>query len=256
MRKYLLDLTVISNIRINSRCTLLKLKSTDGLPVIKPGQFVQVRVDGSSTAFLRRPFSVHFVDKQNNEIWLLIQIIGKGTERLSELKKNDVVNVLLPLGNGFTIPDKGQYTCLLVGGGVGIAPLLYLGQQLVENGHKTTFLIGARTKQDLYQLDLLAAYGSVFTTTEDGSAGEKGFVTNHSLLTSAYFSKLYVCGPKPMMKAVARYAIEKNMECEVSLENTMACGLGVCLCCVENTKSGNVCVCKDGPVFNVNKLLW
>ena len=118
------------------------------------------------------------------------------------------------------------------------------------------FLWGARTKHGVLQLDYFEAIGDVFVTTEDGSCGEKGFVTNHSLLQSQSFGMIYTCGPKPMMKAVAEYAKKTNTPCEVSLENTMACGLGACLCCVEHTTEGNVCVCTEGPVFNINRLTW
>ena len=104
-------------------------------------------------------------------------------------------------------------------------------------------------------LDLFNKYGRVCVTTEDGSMGEKGFVTNHSVLNE-HFDRICTCGPKPMMVAVARYANQNNMECEASLENMMACGLGACLCCVEKTTEGNLCVCKEGPVFNVKRLLW
>ncbi|MGL4332083.1 MAG: dihydroorotate dehydrogenase electron transfer subunit, partial [Bacteroidales bacterium] len=98
-------------------------------------------------------------------------------------------------------------------------------------------------------------YGNVHITTEDGSFGEKGYVTNHSVFSNS-IDKIFTCGPKPMMQAVARIAKEKSIDCEVSLENTMACGFGVCLCCVENTVDGHVCVCKEGPVFNISKLKW
>ena len=116
--------------------------------------------------------------------------------------------------------------------------------------------MGARSRNDLLQLEQFALYGEVYTTTEDGSMGEKGYVTQHTLLDKANFEKIYVCGPKPMMMSVARYAKSRKIDCEVSLENTMACGVGACLCCVENTIEGHVCVCKEGPVFNINKLLW
>jgi dihydroorotate dehydrogenase electron transfer subunit len=96
----------------------------------------------------------------------------------------------------------------------------------------------------------------VFVTTEDGSEGEKGFVTNHSIWDSEHFDQISVCGPKPMMMAVAKMARERNTPCEVSLENMMACGLGACLCCVEDTNEGNVCVCKEGPVFDIDRLKW
>ena len=145
---------------------------------------------------------------------------------------------------------------LLIGGGVGVAPLLYMGAKMKESGAEPTFLLGARSAKDLLMLDIFRRYGRVYVTTEDGSEGEKGFVTNHSLLQQECFDRISTCGPTPMMKAVARFARENGIDCEVSLENLMACGLGACLCCVEKTTEGNLCVCKDGPVFNIKKLLW
>ena len=128
--------------------------------------------------------------------------------------------------------------------------------ELKKQGIEPTFLLGARTADALLELDKFEALGRVFVTTEDGSAGEKGFVTGHSVFDKEHFDRMSVCGPLPMMKAVARLAREKDMDCEVSLENMMACGLGACLCCVEKTVKGNVCVCKEGPVFNINELTW
>jgi dihydroorotate dehydrogenase electron transfer subunit len=144
---------------------------------------------------------------------------------------------------------------LLVGGGVGSAPLYYLAEELKRGGHEFTILIGARSAKDLYLREAYEALGRVEYTTEDGSLGEKGYVTNHSLLAEKY-DCIYTCGPKPMMMAVARYAREKGIACEVSLENKMACGLGACLCCVEDTKEGHKCVCTDGPVFSIDELKW
>ena len=123
-------------------------------------------------------------------------------------------------------------------------------------GADPVFLLGARSGNDLLQLDLFARYGEVYLTTEDGSRGERGYVTLHSVLSQKVFTRLYSCGPKPMMVAVARFAKNRGIDCEVSLENRMACGVGACLCCVENTTEGHLCVCKEGPVFNINKLLW
>ena len=145
---------------------------------------------------------------------------------------------------------------LLIGGGVGVAPLLYMGAEMKLAGIEPTFLLGARTAQDLLLTDEFNKYGRVYVTTEDGSEGEKGFVTNHHILTQETFDRISTCGPTPMMKAVARLAKAKGIACEASLENLMACGLGACLCCVEKTVDGNVCVCKDGPVFNIQSLLW
>lgn len=256
MKKFCLDLRVASIVRLNEKYVLIKLTDTCPLPAMQPGQFVEVRVDGSPTTFLRRPISIHFVDKERNELWLLVAVIGEGTRHLAQLKAGDVLNCVLPLGRGFSLPMKSGERFLLVGGGVGIAPLLYHGQEVQRLGGDVTFLLGARTSADVLQLEAFKAYGRVFVTTEDGSLGEKGFVTNHSLLQQERFDMISVCGPKPMMQAVVRYATHVKTECEVSLENMMACGVGACLCCVEKTIEGNVCVCKEGPVFNMKKLLW
>lgn len=181
--------------------------------------------------------------------------IGDGTRQLATLKAGDTVNCLLPLGNGFTMPNVAKRV-LLVGGGVGVAPLLYQGKALKAAGIEPVFLLGARSAKDLLELDLFREVGKVYVTTEDASMGEKGFVTNHSILQKESFDLIQTCGPKPMMVSVARYAREKGIPCEASLENMMACGLGACLCCVEKTTEGNLCVCKEGPVFNIEKLLW
>lgn len=132
-------------------------------------------------------------------------------------------------------------------------------------GNEPTFLLGARKASDLLLMDEFNKYGRVYVTTEDGSGiydndvegmCQKGFVTNHTILHTCKFDRISTCGPKPMMMAVAGYAVEAGIDCEVSLENMMACGVGACLCCVEKTTDGNICVCKEGPVFNIKKLLW
>ena len=254
--KYLKDLTVKAVEHPHERYVLLKLTDKEPLPEMAPGQFVEVKVEGSERTFLRRPISINYVDKANNELWLLIQTVGDGTRKLATLKEGDKLNLLFPLGNGFSDVEKKSEEVLLIGGGVGVAPLLEYGKWLKERGAKPTFLLGARSKADLLELELFRQFGEVFITTEDGSAGEKGFVTQHSVLSNRSFDRISVCGPKPMMVAVAKYAKKNNVKCEVSLENMMACGLGACLCCVEKTVNGNVCVCKEGPVFDVNLLSW
>ena len=255
MKKYVLDLTVVSVERIHARYVLIRLTDAKPLPDMSPGQFVEVRIDGSPSTFLRRPISINYVDRTQNLLWLLVATVGDGTKTLATLQPGSVLNCVLPLGNGFTPVVSGQKV-LLVGGGVGVAPLLYMGAQMLEQGIEPTFLLGARTQNDLLMLDEFKKYGRVFITTEDGSIGEKGFVTNHSVLQQELFDRISTCGPTPMMKAVARLALEKGIDCEVSLENLMACGVGACLCCVEKTTEGNLCVCKEGPVFNIKRLLW
>jgi dihydroorotate dehydrogenase electron transfer subunit len=256
--KFIADWKVKENSLLNINYCLLKLTLEGILPEILPGQFVQIKVDHAENTFLRRPISVHYVDKENRELWLLIQIVGNGTRKLSEVKPGKTVNLIYPLGKGFSIPDtvSKNKKLLLIGGGVGIAPLFYLGTCLKEKGFAPTFLLGARTEKDLLQLNEFKKIGVVHITTENGALGEKGFVTNHSILHAGNTDFIYTCGPKPMMAAVAGYARKFNIPCEVSLENLMACGIGACLCCVEKTVKGNSCVCTEGPVFNINQLTW
>lgn len=256
MKKYVSDLRVVSVEHITDKYVLIKLTQDERLPEVLPGQFVEVRVDGSPSTFLRRPISVNFVDYDANQLWLLVAAVGDGTRRLARLQTGDVLNCMFPLGNSFTMPAGKDEKVLLVGGGVGVAPLLYFGKKLCDMGCRPVFLLGARSEKDLLMLDEFSKYGRVCVTTEDGTAGERGFVTNHSVLGEIRFDRISTCGPKPMMVAVAKYAKANGIECEVSLENKMACGVGACLCCVEKTTDGNVCVCKEGPVVNINKLLW
>ncbi len=278
MKKYVLDLLLKHISQPRPGYVVLQLTNpSDVLPEMLPGQFVEVRVDGSPSTFLRRPISINLVDREANELWLLVHAVGEGTRALARLEAGATVNVVLPLGRGFTMPEDSSWQnsgaqsssvlaaqssagrgarYLLVGGGVGTAPLLYLGQELVARGCQPIFLLGGRSVNDLLQLDHFRRFGEVCLTTEDGSAGERGFVTQHSLWQQASFDRICTCGPKPMMMAVARLAREKGIPCEASLENLMACGLGACLCCVEDTTEGNVCVCKEGPVFSTDKLKW
>ena len=255
-KKMMMDMRVAECARLHGLYSLLKLTPVSGerLPEMQPGQFVQVAVPGAPHTLLRRPISVNFVEPERNLLWLLVRRAGEGTEILSELAEGAVVNILLPLGNGFSMPADGK-RLMLIGGGVGVAPLLYFGKKLREAGHLPRFLLGARSEQDLLELDEFEKYGEVYLSTDDGSKGQAGVVTQNSVLQSG-IDNIYCCGPAPMMKAVARKAREIGAECEVSLENMMACGLGACLCCVEKTVKGNVCVCTEGPVFNINQLTW
>lgn len=257
MKKFIEDFTVIENLKIHANYGLLKLttKNQAALEEIHPGQFVQVEVEASKSTFLRRPISINFIDVESRELWLLVRNAGEGTRHLIDLPKGKTINLVLPLGNGFTFPDDMTSKVLLVGGGVGVAPLLQFGKELNKRGIRPSFLLGARSASDLLQLDMFEKFGDVYISTDDGSMGEKGVVTLNSCLSKKW-DQISCCGPAPMMKAVAAKAREIGAECEVSLENMMACGLGACLCCVEKTVKGNVCVCTEGPVFNINELTW
>jgi dihydroorotate dehydrogenase electron transfer subunit len=183
-------------------------------------------------------------------------MIGRGTRQLGELQTGNPVNMIYPLGNHFSIPEEGPV--LIVGGGSGVAPFIMLAKELQKKGHIITFLIGGKERRDILLTDRLRPYGEILITTEDGSLGEKGMVTGHSVFNRDPFdfTMIYACGPEPMMKAIAGIAAAKKIPCEVSLENLMACGFGVCLCCIVGTTEGNQCVCTEGPVFNTSKLKW
>jgi len=249
------DLIIIENTHLSPEFFILELSENSNLADFRPGQFVQVKVDGSQETFLRRPISIYDVDFEKNTFKLFFQIAGKGTSVLSKLKAGDSLNLIYPLGTSFTIPEKNEKV-LLIGGGVGIAPLLFLGKCMNKKGNIPDILLGFRNSERIVETDKFRAVGKVFITTENGSEGEKGFVTNHSILSHTNYDKIFCCGPEPMMKAVASYCQKNSIFCEVSLENMMACGFGVCLCCVADTVRGNLCSCTDGPVFNLNDLRW
>jgi len=255
MTKRIEDLKVIENKRLNNDFFILRLSGDNKIPDFKPGQFVQVRVDDSRETFLRRPISIHDVDYGTNTFKLLIQVAGKGTEKLSKIVKGDTLNLIYPLGNSFSLPAANEKV-LLVGGGCGIAPLLFLGKYLVANGNTPDILLGFRNSARIIEFEEYLKIGKVFVTTEDGSMGETGYVINHSIFSTHTYNRIYCCGPDRMMKAMADYSKSRNILCEVSLENLMACGIGVCLCCIVDTVKGNLCTCTEGPIFNVNDLKW
>ncbi|MCK4289100.1 MAG: dihydroorotate dehydrogenase electron transfer subunit [Bacteroidales bacterium] len=254
--KKIQDFNVYANHRLNSDTFILELKAPEKLPEIFPGQFAQLKINNHPQVFLRRPFSIHNVDYEKNTISFFIKIIGEGTRSLQKLNKKNNINVIYPLGNYFNLPK--QNNVLLVGGGTGVAPLLLLSKSLKNNNISPVILIGGRSKNDILQIKEFEKYCKVLITTEDGNLGEKGLVTQHSVFQTDKFpfKKIYACGPELMMKAIGKFAKKNNIECEVSLENTMACGFGACLCCVVETREGNKCVCTEGPVFNIKDLKW
>jgi dihydroorotate dehydrogenase electron transfer subunit len=253
-QRFAMDCRLVAKEWLNDRYLLLKYVLPFAIPQAFPGQFAQVKIEGSPATYLRRPISICLL-LNGTELWLLVQVVGEGTKTLAMAEPGALVNMLLPLGTGYSIPIR-QSACLLVGGGVGMAPMLMLGKELSENGHHVHFLLGGRSKTDLVLADEFQKYGTVYYTTEDGSQGEKGYVTQHTVLNRASFDFIYSCGPKPMMQAVASFAKANLIPCEVSLENLMACGIGTCLCCVEDTVNGHVCSCTEGPVFNIDQLKW
>lgn len=270
MKKYITDFRVVANEVLSDRLFLLRLTPADGSTIgeCRAGQFAELRVDAEPRVFLRRPISINRVVRETNELWLLVQRAGNGTNKLAELRARELLNIVYPLGNGFDLgaDQENGRRYLLIGGGVGVAPLLETGYQLRAKGAEVTFLLGGRSCADIAMVAQFCEVGRVCITSEDGSVidgldCQRGFVTQHTVLQEGAFDAIRVCGPGPMMKAVARAVSgwqqnEAPHFCEVSLENKMACGLGVCLCCVEDTKEGHKCVCSEGPVFDVKDLKW
>lgn len=254
MKKHLIDFKVLSNNSLNYNHNLLELSCDQALPAMIPGQFAEVKVDNSPATYLRRPFSIHRVDYEKNTLHLIIKSVGEGTRKIAALQAGDTVNIMLPLGNGFTIPQNSEV--LLVGGGCGVAPLWFLAAELQKNGNQVTMLIGGRTEKDILLAAEYSQFGEVLISTEDGSLGQKGMVTAHTVMLQEKlpFSAIYCCGPDGMMRAVSHIAEKQSIPCMVSLENTMACGIGACLCCVVDTHKGHQCVCTEGPVFNSKEL--
>ena len=253
--KQIINLTILENNKINEVYFVLKCTAQRLLPELLPGQFASIKVEGNKDVFLRRPFSIHDYDKEANTVSFLIKIVGKGSKELSNLSADDKIDVLLPLGNGFNFNPKVK--TLIIGGGCGIAPIYFLAKQLRAQKGDFDILIGGRSSNDLLCYDELNQLSNTFCSTEDGSQGDTGFVTQSECMAEiSKYEKIHCCGPDAMMKAIAKIAKENNVDCEVSLENTMACGFGVCLCCVTDTVRGHECVCTSGPVFNTKELKW
>ena len=259
LKRFQTEVKVVAVENIGDYYYMLSLKHPEKLPVMLPGQFVQVQIPDSANTYLRRPISRHDFDYSAGLMHLLIRKAGHGTKLLSTIAVGESVNILYPLGNGFDIQGMGNRP-LLIGGGVGVAPLYALAKEAQSQQKEVYALLGARSSKDLLCLDKFEKTTvKTEVTTEDGSLGTKGMVTNHVYMNDmlSMFTSLVVCGPMPMMRAVASIAEKAGIPCQVSLENKMACGIGACLCCVTEDKDGhNKCVCTEGPVFDSKELKW
>lgn len=219
----------------------------------KAGQFVSVYCN-DGTKLLPRPISICEIDKEAGTLRLVYRVAGKGTAEFSQYKVGDKVKVLGPLGNGFTKQDKKAF---LIGGGIGIPPMLQLAKEL---DCEKQMVLGYRTN-DLFLADEFKAYGDVYVATEDGTAGTKGNVLNAIRENALTADVIYACGPTPMLRALKEYAAENNIECWISMEERMACGIGACLACVckskekdHHTNVYNKRICKEGPVFRAEEV--
>ena len=225
------------------------------LAQIKPGQFIHIRVNQGSEFMLRRPISVADIDLALNKLTVIFKVFGKGTDVLTHLKTGELIDLLIPLGNGYPIESIEMEHALLVGGGVGVPPLYYLAKSLVEKGIAVTTVIGFQTKDEIFYQKEFAELGEVFVTTDDGSYGTKGYVTNVLQHEELNFDYYFSCGPAPMLKAVKKYL--HYFPGYISLEERMGCGIGACYACVVKSADGKdqKKICTDGPVFNATEVM-
>ena len=279
---------IISNIKISGNYHKLIFKENRIANIIQPGQFLMLKVTESKEILLRRPFSVHRARGKNIEI--IYEVVGRGTEALAHRSKGEYLDIIGPLGNGFSY--QPSHACrqagavsyqqpLLIAGGMGIAPLLFLAEKLISRkqkaeSRKPIILIGARTRKEILCESEFKKLGfEVKVSTDDGSKGYKGKVTEllKTILreprTENQTPTIYACGPRPMLKEIARLSRKYKIPAQLSLEEHLACGIGACLGCVVKTRTENpVCpagrrvprteykrVCKDGPVFDAQDLV-
>jgi len=247
------QMTVISQRLIAPNIYELTMEGTLVSSMTMPGQFVHIKVSNSFDPLLRRPISICQIDQEASQVTVVYRAEGKGTKLLAEKTAGEKVDVLGPLGNGFS-PDEAERgeRALLIGGGIGIPPLLQLSRELNDKGVNVTHILGLRTAEDVFYEETFKELGETIITTEDGSMGMKGFVTSVEPLDGV--DVIYTCGPTPMLKAVMqKYAGKKVF---ISLEERMGCGIGACFACVCKTPDdGYKKICSDGPVFRAEEVL-
>ncbi len=257
---YLENCKVTAHQQVNETDYIITLQTDQIARVSEAGQFVQVKVTEGFEPILRRPLSIHTVDREKKEIKLYYQILGKGTEILSKVREEEIINLLGPLGTGFDTALENS-KALLIGGGLGQAPLLYLAEEL-ERKKNTVFLaLGTRDEVSLRNVVCFDdVCQEVSLATEDGSVGFKGYITDNlpEIIETFKPERIYACGPSPMMKKIKEIAKTYQIPCQLSLETRMACGIGVCLGCTVKPSDQSkpyLKACVDGPVFWAEEVL-
>lgn len=257
---------VLSNRRSGAYYSLT-LAGPDISEEARPGQFVQIAVPDGREFLLRRPFSVHRASKRGGwagTLEVVFDAVGPGTAWLSSLSRHDVVDVIGPLGRPFAYPPQPT-RCLLVGGGYGAAPLYFLAEELRARGMEVHLILGARSHDRVFKpVEGRRLAHSLVVTTDDGSMGHRGIVTDvmPSVMGRTKTQVVYACGPNPMLRAVSEYSGSRGVPCQVAVEELMACGLGVCWTCVvpvfgsQGRGWWNVRACTEGPVFNGARIWW
>jgi len=233
---------------------LIWLKSPQIASIAQAGQFAMVRCGEGAEHLLRRPLSIHRLD--NNKLAFLFTVVGKGTHWLAQCRAGNNIDLLGPLGNGYSI-QPGSHNLLLLAGGIGIAPLCFLAEKALNQGCSVTLLLGASTATQLYPRHLLPAQAELIITTEDGTTGREGMITDFLPDFVGWADQIFACGPTSMYHTIATQKQQfRGKPAQISLEVRMGCGLGVCYGCTVKTKNGLKQVCQDGPIFDLDDILW
>lgn len=226
----------------------------------KPGQFINIYPKDKST-LLPRPISICEVDREKNRLRIVYRRAGKGTGEFSDYKEGESIDILGTLGNGFPLEKAKGKKCFLMGGGIGIPPILQLAKELQTAGSEEVNIVAGYRNSDLFLSEDLKQYGRLFVATEDGSAGSKGNVMNAIEENDLKGEVIFACGPMPMLRSIKKFAEENEIEAYISLEERMACGIGACLGCVcktvhkdEHSQVNNARICTDGPVFDAKEV--
>jgi dihydroorotate dehydrogenase electron transfer subunit len=254
------NVSVVENRPLCADHYLLVMRGDELARVSYAGQFVNLRINNREELLLRRPFSIARTHPEGSLFEIVYRVVGKGTAAMKDLKPGDILDLMGPLGKGFHLPEARK-NCLLIGGGVGLAPLWGLADRLSQNQNRIVALLGFRSSDVIFGIDVFQGYGAeIIVTTDDGSYGLKGFVSDHAeKVLKGPVDRAYVCGPPLMLKAVIPLLRAAGIEGEASIEEKMGCGYGVCLSCAINiAKDGAIekqRVCTEGPVFDLEELV-
>ncbi len=253
---------VKANYLVAEHTYVMEIHTPEIAPHVRPGQFLHLRCTDQYDPLLRRPLSVLRTRRSNSattlapdELDILYEVVGQGTDLLSRIAPGEMVDMLGPIGRAFEVRPRSQ-RLLMVGGGVGVVPLVALSEEAVEKNRDVTIVAGYRNAERVYPSNLLPAQVDYIVSTDDGSAGRSGFVTDNLNDFLDWPDQVFACGPVPMLKAMKRVEFTADLEIQIAMEERMGCAMGVCLGCVIGTRGGPQRVCRDGPVFDIKEMLW
>lgn len=253
---------VRANYMVAEGTYVMEIHAPEIAPNVRPGQFLHLRCTDQYDPLLRRPLSVLRTRRSQaattlapDELDVLYEVVGRGTDLLSRIAPGEMVDVLGPLGRAFEVHPRSQ-RLLMVGGGVGVVPLAALAEEAIEKNRDVTIVAGYRYAERVYPPTLLPAQVDYVVATDDGSAGRAGRVTDNLGDFLDWPDQVFACGPVPMLKALKQVAFSSGLEIQIAMEERMGCAMGVCLGCVIPTRRGRERVCRDGPVFDLKDMLW